>query len=221
MSFYPSHPNCQVKDLPIFLEKYLGCKTNGRFVEVGAFNGYNWSNTYPLAALGWTGLYIEPQPEYFAECRQRHSVHPNVTCHQLACSNKSGIMKLYLGGSVSTIKEETVAAYSTLPEFSFCGLDLTKFIEVNVVRLESLLVGWPAEYDLLVIDVEGAEMDVIEGAGLFDHRPSMLIIETHEQFYDPRLSRKGPEVDECLLSMDYVKIHSDTINSIYVDKGIA
>ena len=34
--------------------------TDGFFVEVGAYDGYRWSNTLSLINNGWGGAFIEP-----------------------------------------------------------------------------------------------------------------------------------------------------------------
>ena len=51
-----------------FVDKLLGQRKNGFFVECGAANGESFSNTLFLERMrGWTGLLIEANPEYFAE----------------------------------------------------------------------------------------------------------------------------------------------------------
>lgn len=50
---YSIVPECQIPTLPEILEEHIGFRTDGRFVEVGAFDGFKWSNTYMLAEIGW------------------------------------------------------------------------------------------------------------------------------------------------------------------------
>jgi hypothetical protein len=51
------------------LEKYLNY-TNGFFIEAGANDGFNQSNTYYLEKFkGWQGILIEGIPELYQQCR--------------------------------------------------------------------------------------------------------------------------------------------------------
>ena len=52
-----------------WLDAYFGAKRSGFFVEIGAFDGYNLSNTFHFEQLGWTGILVEPDPQKAALCR--------------------------------------------------------------------------------------------------------------------------------------------------------
>ena len=50
------------------MDHLSGAKQYGFFVEAGASNGETFSNTLYLERFrNWTGLLVEPSPEYFAE----------------------------------------------------------------------------------------------------------------------------------------------------------
>src|SRR5438045_2172687 len=44
-------------------------KFDGFFIEAGAFDGYRYSATYALEAIGWSGLLVEPIPQRAEQCR--------------------------------------------------------------------------------------------------------------------------------------------------------
>ena len=49
------------------LVKLFGRSKRGFFIEAGAYNGVELSNTlYFEKNLGWTGLLVEPNPDAFA-----------------------------------------------------------------------------------------------------------------------------------------------------------
>lgn len=52
-----------------FLMDLFDGRTEGFFIEAGAFDGRRLSATYVLEALGWTGLLVEPMPDRFEQCR--------------------------------------------------------------------------------------------------------------------------------------------------------
>ena len=62
--FFRSSPSCQIDNISELYEVFLTTKLDGVFVEVGAFDGYTFSNTWGLAQRGWRGIYVEPIPKY-------------------------------------------------------------------------------------------------------------------------------------------------------------
>ena len=56
---------------------------NGFYVDIGAFDGIHFSNTYTFEQIGWRGICVEPNPEIFAICRANR---PRSVCLQKACT---------------------------------------------------------------------------------------------------------------------------------------
>jgi len=214
---YTAGFGCQIKNLDDVLQRYLGYKTDGVFVEVGAFDCYQWSNTWGLAILGWKGLYFEPQLGMYFDCLKRLKDYPNTEAVHMALSNWVGETDLFLGGSISTISKEQKDIYLRGSWSSVTGLADNKTERVSVSTLASQLAArrWPASYDLLVVDVEGSEMAVLEGNDIDKYRPTLAIVETHADSEEEELSYKARHVDEYFRRNSYVLVQQDTINSIY------
>jgi len=171
---YEIVPSCQVPASVlqgIYLEQF-GYRETGLFVEVGAWDGVQFSNTWGLAHAGWHGLYIEANPESIEACRRNHAGH-SVEIETCAIGNGNGECDLFLGGSVSTLMENHARAW---------GIPLTKHVRVPMRTLDFVLEkhNWPVRYDLLVVDVEGAEEAALRGYSIHRWRPRVAIIETHE-----------------------------------------
>jgi FkbM family methyltransferase len=200
--------------------EHIGFKDDGVFVEVGAFDCKQWSNTYGLGKLGWKGLLFEPQEHYYNKCVELYKDEPNVEIVRSALSDWQGVTAIHIGGSVSTIDEETRDIYLDTDWAKSTGLSEGKkeMVPVSVLSLELDKRNWPPQYDLLVIDVEGSEIPVLNGTDLRKNRPKMAIIETHEKINDARLSIKAPLIDAIMGANAYDKIYADEINSIYVEK---
>jgi len=47
--------------------------TAGRFLEIGAWDGKGFSNTFRLAELGWRGVCVEPSPTVFPSLIKNHA----------------------------------------------------------------------------------------------------------------------------------------------------
>lgn len=207
----------QVENIVELYMEYIGYKTDGVYVEVGGFDGFHWSNTYDLAMLGWTGLVIEPNPEFAAMCRRLYQ-GTNVTVFESAAGAYPGIAKLYLGGSTSTLFNDVVYAYNEITGLNFTGLDTDNYIKVNVETLDDMYGRWigKGDYDLLVIDVEGAELDVLRGYHIDWYRPKMAIVETHKMHPDQLINYKAIPICHYFKRHGYDEIQSDTINSVFV-----
>jgi FkbM family methyltransferase len=187
---YRYQPTCQI--LPAVLDKlytdaFGPAKRDGTFVEVGAHDGWHWSNTWGLANMGWRGVFVEPVPELFEACRLTHRNHNAVFVHG-AIGDCDGVATLGMGA---------YGAERGSPEQPFT---------IEQFALNTLLSRIPAVqpgFELLVIDVEGGEQAVLDGFDVALWRPKMVIIER-------------PPVPNKFLDTGYRMVHTDWINTIYV-----
>jgi FkbM family methyltransferase len=194
----------------LFVLSELGFKSNGFFVEFGATNGVDLSNTHLLEKeFGWTGILAEP-----ARCWQ-----------QALRSNRSASIEsnCVWKDSVSTLKfnEVALAELSTVQEFS--GSDVhartrqnNKTYEVKTISLHDLLAkhGAPAQIDYLSVDTEGSEFEILSHFDFGKHSFRVITCEHNftpmrEKIFD-LLSRHGYiRKFEALSRFDdwYVKAH--------------
>ncbi len=77
-SFFQPDSTCQVAHLGFIYELFFGQKLDGMFVEVGAFDPTELSNTSCLADRGWSGLLVEPVPDHAERCRLHYAANPSV-----------------------------------------------------------------------------------------------------------------------------------------------
>ena len=71
----------------VLIHGFFGGRRTGFYVEVGAYDGVGFSNTYFLDALGWEGILVEPAPDQAEACR-RSRPHSRVV--QAACGRGGG-----------------------------------------------------------------------------------------------------------------------------------
>ena len=207
MRFTP-RPDCQIKNLAEIYEVHL--PDQGRFVEVGAFDGATYSNTVFLAEMGWKGLYIEARPDFALQCRANHKGRwDKIETIDCGVSDHEGFMDIYDIGECSTLVWDQTAKN--------WGGDANRKFKVPVATLEFILTDYSIEpdFDLLVVDVEHHELEVLRPFDLNKWRPKMCIVETHEMGGLP-VNFLAKPIGEYFDSFGYKKIHADTINTIWI-----
>lgn len=221
-SFYKLSPTCQIPKLDVIYERYFEQRTDGCFVEVGAYDGEYVSNTSGLADIGWTGYYIEPVPEYFQRCKARHRRNEGVTVSQCAIGAEQGKVTINVGGPLSTISGEMRDHFRSL-EWARGSFKQDEKVVVNKLTLGDYLVKHriQPQFELLVVDVEGYEWEVLRNFDIQRWRPQMVIIELHDQNDDYLLIQE--ECNNIVRYFDensYKVIYKDFTNTIYVPKEI-
>ena len=219
--YYRPTLDCQIPTLATVYEEYLGCKSDGVFVEVGAYDGSSISNTAFLADMGWRGLYVEPVPEYAKICRQRHKNNQVVT-RQLAVGSKISRIRINIGGDISTTLDNPKAFYESIGFPDEAKKHAGKSVLVNQVKLDALLKSEnvPPKFDLLVMDTEGTEWEILRAFKINRWMPKMVIVEMHENSLDWNKSdvirSSNTLINQYFRKAHYTKIYSDDINTIFV-----
>jgi FkbM family methyltransferase len=176
----------------------LGFKSNGYFVEFGATNGIDLSNTYLLEKeFGWTGILAEPAHCWHSKLHQNRSVHIETDC---IWSNSSTTL---------TFNESDNPDLSTISSFSDADhhgklRKNVKSYEVKTISLNDLLDKFsaPAQIDYLSIDTEGSEFEILSHFDFSRHRFSVI---TCEHNFTPMRDR----IFDLLTRHGYIRIHQD------------
>ena len=160
----------------------LGYPGRGFFVEVGAADGWNISNSLLLEKAGWRGLLVEPAP-FFAPLLARYRTVPVIP---RCVWNRDG-------------EDVAFRHVRDRPEFSqmerVAGTDghdaagrraQADVLHVKTVRLVTLLERFnaPAVIDYLSIDTEGSEPEIVEDLPL--HRYGVRLISVEHNYGENR-----------------------------------
>lgn len=125
----------------------------GRFLDIGAFDGKTFSNTYRLALLGWSGVCIEPSPSVFPTLEKLYKDNENVATLKVALGDVDGMIKFYdsNGDAVSSTVKGNCEKYKVTPTE----------IEVMMVTPETLFDEIGYEYDFINIDTEQTNLQIL------------------------------------------------------------
>lgn len=162
----------------LFVLSELGYKRNGYFVEFGATNGVDLSNTHLLEKeFGWSGLLAEPARLWHADLAKNRSARIDQRCVWKK-SNESLVFN-----------ETSFAELSTLDQYSASDMHAQaraggKRYSVNTITLMDLFEehGTPREIDYLSIDTEGSEFEILE---VFDFNKYDIRVITCEHNFTP------------------------------------
>lgn len=214
-AFYPQQPTCQIADMWFLLEHYLG-RDPGTFVEIGAFDGVSFSNTWGLAERGWRGLLVEPVAHYASRARKAHAGHPNVIVVECAVGARAGTVEIFTARQLSTANLAVRTQYGSL-DWSSGYLDGNS-VRVPMVTLDRLLAEHLVDQppDVIVVDVEGFEADVFAGFSWRD-RPAMLVVELTDTHPDLNATRSSDAtLQRMIVGHGYEVVFKDRINTIFV-----
>ena len=219
---FPTSLSCQIDNISTLYEAFFVKKVDGVFVEVGAFDGYTFSNSWGLAHSGWRGIYVEPIPKYAALCRKNHSEHHKVSVVEKIVSSSTGNKEaIFLAGTLSTTSSEQIESYRSQKWSKKHVSD--KQIAVSTITLNDLLEieNVKAGFDLLVVDVEGTEATVFSGFNLEWWRPKMIIVELEEFHTSVRENRSShTQLRNQIEDSGYSIVFKDQINTVFVDRNL-
>ena len=168
------------------LEKYLNFN-NGYFIELGANDGVTQSNTlFFEKEKNWKGILVEPIPHKFLECIKNRSNENNIYCN--ACVGfdfKERFVEIIYSNLMSS-SLDLKSDIENLEEHAKKGKkflnnkdDIFKFAAI-ASTLNDLMIKSkaPNNVNLLSLDVEGAEIEVLNGINFNQYIFEYLLIES-------------------------------------------
>lgn len=147
-------------------------RQTGIYLDVGAGHPVTFSNTYSFYCQGWSGVLVEPLP---ANVEHARLVRPRDSVVQALCgleADREIEFFEYSPYEYSTTEPERVTELSTR------GHEPIARYRLPVLSLRSLMETYKlSDVDLLSIDVEGAELSVLQSADWERFRPAIAVIE--------------------------------------------
>jgi len=170
----------------------------GVFIEAGAYDPFNLSQTCLLENSGWSGILVEPMPEAAQRCRENR---PNSNVFECALGSVSSDDKVAMvipdADSQATLDVESEIEGRT--------------IQVEIKKLDDILdQAGITKVNFFALDVEGFEIDAMQGFDFEKHDPDLILIEdhVHDLTRDCYLKRKG-----------YRCVKRTGCNNWYIKKG--
>ena len=176
-------------------------KRGGYFLDIGAHNGIDLSNTYILESrYNWTGICVEANPVTFAELKNnRRAICLNV-CLDHSDREVNFVLRGVMGGIVDRDVDN---------KESDAGTD--KVIKLKTKSLISVLEDHhaPGIIDYLSIDVEGAEERVLAGFDLHKYTFRAVTIERPTDLLRNLFKDHGYILLKEIPGLDCFYVHGD------------
>ena len=153
------YPSMSQYKQDIFALTELGFKRNGYFVEFGATDGLELSNTYLLEKqFGWSGILAEPAKYWHEEIVKNRDCHIEKNC---VWSRTGEILKF---NQVESANVSTIDLFSNVADGHQKARRKSTVYEVNTISLLDLLDKYqaPSSIDYLSIDTEGSEYEILK-----------------------------------------------------------
>ncbi len=182
---------------------YFKHKKNGFYVDVGCHHPICINNTYLLYKQNWSGINIDVS-EFSIDLF--NYMRPHDLNYKCAVSNKNKVVKLFYQkefSQLSTIK-------SNQAKNVFQGKIKEK--EIQAFSLDEILSRDKyknTKIDFLNIDVEGADLEVLEGLSFDKFKPELICLEIHDK------EVKKSEIYNFLIQKKYELIWSGIFSHLF------
>lgn len=166
------------------LYEYLH-ENGGFFIEAGANNGYDQSNTYYLERfLSWKGILIEPIPSLYKICKHERSKSLVINCALVPSDYERPDIEMFDAGLMSIVKATKCPddEKDHLDKASKAQKGIKPFLcRVPARTLTSILDEYKTtRIDLLSLDTEGYELNALKGLDLDRYHPKFILIEANQ-----------------------------------------
>jgi len=199
--------------IDIILENIFKHHPKGIYIDVGCQHPIKNNNTYLLYKKGWEGINVDLDKDNIDLFNIARSNDSNIN---KALSNKVKEVELYFyhkKSPINTIDKKT----SEFQKATVSSIKKVKTDTLNNIILDTKYNN--QSIDLLSIDVEGHELQVLEGFDLNKFSPKVIVVE-YLDLSVSKLEIKNLNIENILKSEIYkylVTMNYILVNNIYSD----
>tara|TARA_B110000196_G_scaffold196635_1_gene168482 strand:+ start:196 stop:870 length:675 start_codon:yes stop_codon:yes gene_type:complete len=182
---------------------YFKNKKNGFYVDVGCYHPIHRNNTCLLHEKNWSGINIDTSQFSIDLFDYMRPEDLNYNC---AISNKNETIKLFYQKELSQLsttesKQAKIVFQGNIKEKKIQAFTLNEILNRGKYK--------NAKIDFLDIDVEGADLKVLEGLSFEKFKPKLICVE----IYDKKI--KDSKIYKFLTEKNYSLIWSGIFSHLF------
>lgn len=202
----------------VMLSRLFYGKTDGFYIDVGAYDPDFLSVTKSFYDIGWNGINIEPLKNKWELFQEKRPRDININAAVGTSGGKAIIINVVGSSALSSTdlnrQEQLEASFESIER-----------LEVDLITLDSVFENHVSrDVDFLKIDVEGSEADVLLSLNLLIYRPKVFVIEAVKPVqkfpgwmdYDPSFYESWHDWQNFVLSHGYIDAYFDGLNKFYI-----
>ena len=164
----------------VFASFIIGNKFDKTFLEFGATDGIEFSNSYMLEKrLGWKGVLSEPSPQWHESLRRNRKNTKIIT--QCIWSKSKETLDFFMSdaGVYSTLNDFVDIDKNSMPENTALRKRNGKVIPVKTITLNDVIDEHFNNItpSYISIDTEGSEYEILKSFNFVNYRPKLFTIE--------------------------------------------
>ena len=182
---------------------YFKNKKNGFYVDVGCYHPLHRNNTYLLHKQNWNGINIDTS-EFSIDLF--NFIRPKDLNYNCAISNKNEIIKLFYQKKLSQLSTTEIDQAKIVFQGDIKETEIQAFTLDEILNRDKYK---NFKIDFLDIDVEGADLKVLEGLSFEIYKPELVCVEIHEK------EIKQSVIYNFLINKDYELIWSGIFSHLF------
>ena len=189
----------------ILIDRLLGNKKTGFYVDVGAYDPSRLSNTKRFYKRGWSGINIETDPRKIIKFHKLRTRDLNLN---VGIANKNGRLWYF------EFEPDTLSTFSkqAAENYKRQGYKLVGTFKIPVLKLGGVLEKYSKSkrIDFISVDVEGYDLEVLKSNNWKMFKPRLICVEADES------SEKN--IDKFLARIGYKMVCRNHNNLIFLLK---
>ncbi len=188
--------NCKLSASQLYQDLFvlftLQQKKGGKFLEFGATNGLELSNSLLLERnFGWHGVLAEPSPQWHDQLRQNRPNTKIITDCIYSDSGKNLDFFVSDVGALSTLEEFRDSDNSSMPGNTAARNKDGYKVKVSTISLNDVFVDYfdSRPIDYMSVDTEGSELVILENFDFEKFGPKILTVEHNFTENEVKLDR--------------------------------
>ena len=182
---------------------YFKERRDGFYVDVGCYHPLHRNNTYLLHKQGWSGINIDTSKFSIDLFNYMRPKDINYNC---AISNKNEIIKLFYQKEFSQLNTTESLQAKTVFQGNVKEKEIEAFTLNEILNRNEYK---NTKIDFLDIDVEGADLKVLEGLSFDKFKPELVCIEIHAKEIEKS------DVYNFLINKNYQLLWSGVFSHIF------